>query len=87
MKAIDGYNRLYNNVEGRRSYMGGDFFFYFHERSMVNYNIARSYEQLGDRKQAVLYYEKALDQWKNADDDLPEPHDARARLTKLKQDS
>jgi hypothetical protein len=51
---------------------------------MVHYLVAQLYEKKGDRQQAILYYQRALDQWKNADEDMPEPHDARARLAKLK---
>ena len=59
------------------------FFDYFLERSMVHYRIAQLYEKTGNREQAISNYQKAVDQWKNADDDLPELLDAKVRLTEL----
>ena len=47
--------------------------------------IARLYEKMGNREQAVRYYRKALDQWKNADEDMPELVDVKERFAKLKQ--
>ena len=40
-------------------------------------------EALGERKEAVKAYEQFLEIWKNADKDLPELIDAKARLAKL----
>ena len=74
--AIYAYQELYERTV--------ESFDHFHEQSMVNYRIAQLYEKKGDHQQAMEYYEKALEQWKHADEDLPEPHDARARLERLK---
>ena len=60
------------------------FFSYFLERSRVYYRVAALYEKQGNIKQAVLFYEKALEQWKDADADLPEMVDARVRLARLR---
>jgi hypothetical protein len=60
-----------------------DFFSYFLERSMVFYRIAKLCDKKGDRQQAILYYQKALHQWKHADEDLPELIDVKARLAQL----
>ena len=60
------------------------FFSYFLERSRVYYRVAGLYEKQGNIKQAVLFYEKALEQWKHADKDLPEVVDARVRLVRLR---
>jgi serine/threonine protein kinase/tetratricopeptide (TPR) repeat protein len=76
--AIREYKKLYS---GRISSIRFD---YFYERSLGHYRIAGLYEKIGDRQQAVLYYEKALAQWKNADEDLPELLETKARLAGLK---
>ncbi|MFC1502308.1 protein kinase [bacterium] len=49
-----------------------------------HYRLARLYEEKGNAPGAIEEYEKFLDIWKNADADLPEPHDAGARLARLK---
>ena len=49
-----------------------------------HYHLAKLYEEKGLKDKAIERYEKFLDIWKDADDDLPEPHDARARLARLK---
>jgi serine/threonine protein kinase/tetratricopeptide (TPR) repeat protein len=41
------------------------------------------HEKKGDRVKAIESYEKLLDMWKDADEDLPELIDAKARLAKL----
>lgn len=42
------------------------------------------YEDLGDTENASRYYEKLLDIWKDADEDLPLLIDVKERLSKLK---
>ena len=37
----------------------------------------------GEKQKAIERYQKFLDIWKNADDDLPEKIDAQKRLAKL----
>jgi len=44
------------------------------------------HEKKGDRKKAIQNYEKLLDLWKNADEDLPELLDAKNRLAELKKE-
>ena len=48
------------------------------------YLLGKIYEKKGDQKLAIENYEKFLDLWKDADKDLPELMDAKARLAKLK---
>jgi tetratricopeptide (TPR) repeat protein len=52
-----------------------------------HYRLAKLYEEKGWPGKAIERYEKFLDFWKDADEDLPEPHDARARLARLRGDS
>ena len=48
-----------------------------------HYRLARLYEQKDLNAKAIEQYTKSLKTWKEADQDLPEPMDARARLAKL----
>ena len=81
--AIRAYQEFYDDWGTIRASFGGNFFDYFLERSLVHYRVARLYERIGDRLQAISYYQKALDQWKNADDKLPELIEVKARLKQL----
>jgi tetratricopeptide (TPR) repeat protein/predicted Ser/Thr protein kinase len=47
------------------------------------YRLAKVYEEMGRREQAVEQYERFLEIWKSADRDLPEYADARRRLSAL----
>jgi serine/threonine protein kinase/Flp pilus assembly protein TadD len=82
-KAINAYLRLYNLVEARKTSMG-DRFYYFLERSKINYYIAQIYEKQDKNAKAIEYYQKALEQWKNADPGIAEVEDAKKRLVALK---
>jgi len=83
-KAISAYLKFYNAVD-TRAYGMGDFFYYFLERSKVDYHIARLYEKQGKNKKAVEQYKKFLDIRKNADPGIPEVEDAKERLAGLKK--
>ena len=50
------------------------------------YLLGKIYEQTGDHQLALKNYTKFLEMWKNADEDLPELIDAKARLAKLLKD-
>jgi tetratricopeptide (TPR) repeat protein len=71
-KAIAIYKRLYGKINA------------LIEGSRIHYNIARLYEQKGEKQQAIEYYEKTLEQWEHADEDLPELIESKERLVKLK---
>ncbi len=49
-----------------------------------HYELAKLYEQTGQKEKAIERYEKFLDIWKNADPDIPELIDAKTHLAKLK---
>jgi tetratricopeptide (TPR) repeat protein len=66
------------------SVLGGDPFDYFLGCSLANYNLGKLYEETGDKAQSIEYYEETLEQWKNADEDLPELIDTKSRLANLK---
>jgi hypothetical protein len=46
--------------------------------------LGKTDEAMGDAPKAIEYYEKALDQWKNADEDHSELIDTKARLANLR---
>ncbi len=48
-----------------------------------HYRLAKLYQQTGQRKKAIERYNRFLDIWKNADEDLPEKVDAETRLAAL----
>jgi tetratricopeptide (TPR) repeat protein len=48
------------------------------------YLLGKIYEKKGDKQLAVESYEKFLNIWKEADQDLPDLIEAKARVTKLK---
>jgi tetratricopeptide (TPR) repeat protein/class 3 adenylate cyclase len=47
--------------------------------------LGKIYEKQNDRKRAIQNYEKFLDIWKDADEDLPDLIDAKRRLSALRQ--
>lgn len=57
---------------------------FFGIRGKLDYSIARLYEKAGDTEKSIEHYEKFLTLWREADSDLPEIDDARARLAGLK---
>jgi len=67
-------------IQGYSDNTGG-FHAVFYPKSF--FLLGRIYEQQGDRKLAIENYQKLLELWKDADQDLPELLDAKARLAKL----
>ena len=72
----------------QRIFVFQDLNFFWH-RAVVYprsfYLLGQIYEKMGNLKLAIDNYETFLDLWKDADDDLPELIDAKARLAKLKR--
>ncbi len=60
------------------------------ERRLVqpkyHYRLAKLYEMTGKKDGAITQYEKFLEIWKDADEDLPERIDAQQKLAELKGD-
>ena len=72
----------YQEITARRDRAGSE----SQEYSIrAHYNLGKIYEKKGNYEQAIVYYQKFLNIWKDADDDLPELIDARSRFTKLKE--
>ena len=47
--------------------------------------LGKIYEKKGDTQLAIENYEKLLDLWKDADEDLPDLIEAKTRLAKLQE--
>lgn len=74
-KAIAEYERLIVfDPQGKERYL-------VHPKCY--YRLAELYEQKGIKSKAVVYYEKFLNFWQDADPDIPEVIEARRRLSKL----
>ena len=50
----------------------------------AHYQLGKIYEEKGDVENAIQYYKRFLDLWKDADPGLAEVEDARTRLVRLK---
>jgi tetratricopeptide (TPR) repeat protein/tRNA A-37 threonylcarbamoyl transferase component Bud32 len=72
-RAIAEYKRILNPMNTGRHLV----------HPMARYRLAKLYEQLGLSRQAVEQYRRVVEIWKNADPDLAEVRDARARLAAL----
>ena len=74
-KAIAEYERLYNlNTSIGASYL---------VHPLYHYRLGFLYKKSGEIAKAKTQYQKFLDLWKDADPDLPEVEDAKARLKAL----
>jgi len=51
---------------------------------LAHYELGKLYEQKGELEEAVNYYKRFLDIWKDADPDLADFADAKKRLAQLK---
>jgi tetratricopeptide (TPR) repeat protein len=47
---------------------------------LAQYHLAQAYERKGDRERARTAYERFMQIWKDADPDIPEVIEAKARL-------
>jgi len=80
LELIDGFRNL-THAEGAET--GGDFLDFWIEQSKVDYYKGMMHEQFGEKGEAVSSYQRALQAWRNADEDYPSRVDARERLTNL----
>jgi len=72
------------NLEGLQYAMvGGDFLDFWLERSKLDYYKAKTFEQFGDKNEAIRFYRKAVHNWRNADKDYPPYVEAKQRLAIL----
>ena len=84
--AVNVLRKAKDDVLGRHTGRGGgDAFDYFYLRSQANYLLGRFYESDGNIANAIEYYTKSVEQWKNADERHEELVDAKARLAKLNE--
>ncbi|MBD3413929.1 MAG: protein kinase [Candidatus Aminicenantes bacterium] len=83
-KTVQEYLKFYNNVI-LAAYGMPEYFYFFREASLVNYNVAQLYEKMGNGEKAIEHYEKFIDLWKNADNGIAEIRDAHKRLSGLKK--
>jgi serine/threonine protein kinase/Flp pilus assembly protein TadD len=80
--AIEAYSNFYSNFY-LTAFGWGNYFDFWRERSMVDYNLAKIYEKKNEPAKAIEHYEKFLDLMKNADPGIAEVDDARERLAEL----
>lgn len=75
-KAIENYELALKRYDRFRMYSLID-------AVVIYYDLGRAYQQIGDRKHALKYYQDFLRIWNEADRDLPVLKDARARVSEL----
>jgi tetratricopeptide (TPR) repeat protein len=84
-KAAEEYQNSFRNCQVVSSpFLWTDMLDFWEEHSKVDYNLAKTYEQMGETAKAAAHYKKFLELWKDADPGLPEVEDARNRLAALK---
>lgn len=81
-KTVQEYLEFYNNMI-LAAYGMPEYFYFFREASLVNYNVGQVYEKMGNTEKAIEHYKKFLDLWKNAGPGIAEVEDAREKMTKL----
>jgi tetratricopeptide (TPR) repeat protein len=81
--AIQAYQDFNTDVQ-RIDYGMSDHFYFFYERSLVDYNIAKIHEKMGNKENAVDFYEKFLAPMKAADPGIAEVENAKQRLAAIR---
>ena len=77
VEVLQGQEQMFSETRMKESTASGK----------IHYYLARAYEETNRVDQAIRKYEFFLDLWANADSTLPELHDARTRLARLKAGS
>jgi tetratricopeptide (TPR) repeat protein len=77
-KAIEEFERLINSDPNKRGRL------LIHPR--YHYRLAKLYEKQDSSAKAIQQYEKFLDLWKDADENLPELIEAKNRLARLAEE-
>jgi serine/threonine protein kinase/tetratricopeptide (TPR) repeat protein len=80
--AVDTAERLRNEITAGKMWPGS-YFWFFHERSRLDYTLGQIYEQQGDAAKARESYGRFLTQMAKADAGLPDVEDAKKRMAAL----
>jgi tetratricopeptide (TPR) repeat protein/TolB-like protein len=81
--ALKMLDDTYNLATSQGNVTGGDFLDFWIERSKLDYYKAKVYERFGNKREAIKFFQKAIQNWKNADKDYLPYVEAKERLALL----
>ena len=79
---FDLANAKYQEIISNKNSLGWETQEYWFQ---AHYIFGKIYEETGNNKQAISYYQEFLNIWENADEELPELMDAKSRLMELRE--